>query len=83
MDYNERQYKLAKDYSAGLSVDQQFELAKTLAANCGYQLVAEDDERSTDIKRIIKVIKSAQGGIFRFDHVGKQLIIEGLEALLK
>ncbi len=38
-----------------LSVEEQHDLAKKLAANCGYQLVKEDDERSLKIKKIIKI----------------------------
>ncbi len=50
-----------------LPVDVQFHVATKLAANCGYQLVAEDTERSLEIK----------------DLISRALLIEGLEALLK
>lgn len=61
-----------------LPVSEQYELAKLLAANCGYQLVAEDNERSLEIKELIKAIRGDP-----FYSINNSLIIEGLEALLK
>lgn len=63
-----------------LPVEEQYELAKKLATNCGYQLVAEDDERSLDIKNIKEKISKGYGGL-PLDF--RKIIIEGLEALLK
>ena len=61
-------------------VEQQYELAKTLAANCGYQLIeAEESERSIEIKNLIEVVRNAS--LFIEDE--KMLLVEGLEALLK
>lgn len=60
-----------------LTVEEQFELAKVLASNCGYQLVAEDTERSLEIKELIRIYKH------HGNHDASKLIIEGLEALLK
>lgn len=57
-----------------LPVEDQYEIAKALAANCGYQLVAEDIERSLEIKELINQYNVTDCN---------RLIIEGLEALLK
>ncbi len=58
-------------------VDEQFEAAKALAANCGYDLVEQTyDARKDHIRRLIK----------DYSPIGTKssdLIIEGLEALLK
>lgn len=63
-----------------LSVTEQYNLAKALAANCGYQLVAEDTERSLEIKLLINRCKN------EYVNVGsmadRKLFIEGLEKLL-
>lgn len=58
------------------SVEDQFEIAKALAANCGYQLVKEDNERSLKIKDEINYWKCS-------NNHRASLLIQGLEALLK
>ena len=40
-----------------LPVDAQYKLAERLAANCGYKLVAEDTERSLEIKELKEMVK--------------------------
>lgn len=57
-------------------MQDQYEIAKALAANCGYQLIAKDTERSLEIKELIAYHKALQSR-------GWETIIEGLEALLK
>ena len=62
-----------------LSVQTQFQLAQKLAANCGYQFVAEDNEKSLEIKAIKQKIYNGYGGL---PLEMRDLIIEGLESLL-
>lgn len=62
-------------------VEDQYEIAKALAANCGYQLVAEDDERSLKIKTIVSRMIAEGPAVSSEDD--RPLIIEGLRALLK
>jgi hypothetical protein len=68
---------------ASLPVDAQFELAKSLAANCGYQLVADDADaqRVLQIKRLIARFRDALP--FAYLKGDRSLIVEGLEGLLK
>lgn len=68
---------LADALKQTISTEDQFELAKELATNCGYKLVVQDDERSLEIKSEIMYWKSAE------DSPRSRLIIQGLEALLK
>ncbi len=68
-----------------LNVEQQYEIAKSLAANCGYQLVAEDvdTQRVAEIKALIAELKIPNRvHIIRYNH-HCNFIIEGLEGLLK
>jgi len=69
---------------ANYSANEQFEAAKLLAANCGYQLVAEDTDlqRIHKIKDLINDYKRLDGFI-EMKGESKSLIIEGLEGLLK
>jgi hypothetical protein len=70
---------LADTLKKALSVEDQYETAKALAANCGYKLVPEDDERSLQIKDcIIRVKRDAAINV-----ADKELLVMGLEALLK
>ncbi len=65
------------------TADEQFELAKSLAANCGYQLVeAEQDERTQTINRLIDRLKQSFDLVVMSDD-NRALLIEGLEGLLK
>ena len=61
-----------------MPVDDQFELAKALAANCGYQLVRDDVdiERYRLIQHLIKDYKN-------LGTKSADLIVEGLDGLLK
>lgn len=66
-----------------LGVDDQFELAKALAANCGYDLVEQSyDPKKDNAKRLINEFKRPDGIIVMSDY-NKALIVEGLEGLLK
>lgn len=65
------------DNSLRLTVEDQHKLAEILAANCGYQLVAEETERSLEIKELIKSYKQK---LYTREN---QLLIQALEALLK
>lgn len=64
-----------------LSCDDQMQIANAIAANIGYKLVEEDDERSLQIKTIINRIKNDQACVV--DNGDRELIREGLERLLK
>lgn len=66
-----------------LPVDEQYELAKSLAANCGYQLVeVEVDPELVFIKSLISEFKRSDSIIVMSDE-NKALIVKGLEGLLK
>ncbi len=66
-----------------LPVDVQFHVATMLAANCGYQLIAEDTERSLEIKAAINILKSNDVITIKGSSGKGKLLIEGLKALLK
>lgn len=68
-------------HALAMPVAEQHELASKLAANCGYQLVAEDTERSLEIKELVSRIKTME--TLCLDDDDKKLAIKGLEALLK
>lgn len=63
-----------------LPVEEQYTIARTLAANCGYKLVPEDDEESLKIKKLIEEIKTFHNVFTQYEI---DLIINGLEALIK
>lgn len=63
-----------------LPVETQFQLAKKLATNCGYQLVIKDNDRSLQIKAIIARITLCQAIVHKEGDRG--LIKEALEKLL-
>lgn len=57
------------------SVENQYKIAVALAANCGYQLIAEDTERSLEIKELIAYYKGSKSKHWK-------TVTEGLESLL-
>ena len=59
-------------------VDDQYELAKKLAANCGYRLVTEDNDRSLEIKDLIARVHNNDPIL----DIDRRLIKQGLEKLL-
>lgn len=66
-----------------LSCDDQMQIANAIAANIGYKLVEEDNERSIQIKAIIELVKNNQVCVVIDNDYDKNLIREGLERLLK
>jgi len=63
-----------------LPVEDQFKIASRLAANCGYRLVGEIDEKHLQIRAIITRIERNNAVVK--EESDRALIKEGLEKLL-
>lgn len=75
MSYHKLRTQINED-AKRLTVQDQYDLAASLAANCGYQLVVQDNGRREAIKDLIAYYKNLH------PH-GWETVIEGLESLLK
>lgn len=75
MSYHKLRTQINED-AKKLTVQDQYDLAASLAANCGYQLVAQDNGRREEIKELIAYYRALR-------HKGWETVIEGLESLLK
>jgi len=65
-----------------LPVEDQYELAEALAANCGYKLVYEDTQKTLKIKALTEKVEDGYGGYGNADPDERKLIVEALEKLL-